>query len=81
MSGDIGYVRFHSRNGVKWYGSAAERYDYNYAEAKLLEWVPMLQQIAKRARRLFIFFNNCHLGQAASNAQAMMKIVKQMTLW
>ena len=46
VTGDMGYVRFHSRNGDNWYKGAAERYDYSYAESELQEWLPMLEAIA-----------------------------------
>ncbi len=78
---DIGYVRFHSRDGDKWYKGAAERYDYDYSEGELRGWLPMLEVIAKRAKRLFIFFNNCHRGQAAKNAESMGRIIEQAKLW
>ena len=81
VTGDVGYVRFHSRNADNWYKGAAERYDYSYAESELQEWLPMLEAIARRAKRLFIYFNNCHRGQAAANARSMKKLVMQLKLW
>jgi len=77
VSGDVGYVRFHSRDGAKWYKGMAERYDYSYSEKELKDWVPKIETIAKRAQRLYAFFNNCHRGQAADNAQALKRILGQ----
>lgn len=78
---DIGYVRFHSRDGNKWYKGAEARYDYDYSDDELREWLPMLEAIAKRAKRLFVYFNNCHRGQAALNAESMKQIIEQAKLW
>ena len=78
---DLGYVRFHSRDGGKWYKGAAARYDYDYSDDELREWLPMLEAIARRARSLYVYFNNCHRGQAARNAESMKRIVEQAKLW
>jgi uncharacterized protein YecE (DUF72 family) len=80
VSGDVGYVRFHSRDGAKWYKGMAERYDYSYTEPELKEWVPKIETIAKKAKRLYAFFNNCHQGQAAANAEALKHILRQAGL-
>jgi len=78
---DVGYVRFHSRAGEKWYKGEAARYDYDYSDDELREWLPMLEAMARRAKRLFVYFNNCHRGQAAKNAESMKRIVEQARLW
>jgi len=75
---ELGYVRFHSRDRAKWYKSGAERYDYLYSDDELREWIPKIKAIAERARRIFIYFNNCHAAQAAKNAQRMKELLK---LW
>ena len=80
---DLGYVRFHSRNAANWYSSGvrgAERYDYLYNDEELREWLPLLNTIAQRSRNLFIYFNNCHRGQAAQNARAMKKLIEESDL-
>ncbi len=41
----------------------------------------MLEAIAKRAKKLFVYFNNCHRGSAARNAEAMKRVVEQARLW
>jgi uncharacterized protein YecE (DUF72 family) len=77
VSSDTGYVRFHSRNGENWYKGMAERYDYLYSEQELKEWVPRLKTIGKRAKKVFVYFNNCHGGQAAENARAMKRVIEE----
>jgi uncharacterized protein YecE (DUF72 family) len=55
------YVRFHGRNAKTWNirgKSAAERFDYLYAEEELAEWESSLRELSKDARQAFAFFNN-----------------------
>lgn len=63
--GKISYFRFHGRN-KRWYGaSAAQRYDYLYSAVEL----GMLADLIGDAEEpVYVFFNNCHMGQAARNA-------------
>jgi len=64
------YVRFHSRDASKWYeGGGKERYNYLYDRKELDEWLPKVQQLSDEAENVYIFFNNCHAGHAAVNAQ------------
>ena len=74
---DTGYVRFHSRNGDNWYKDMTKRYDYLYSEEEMKEWLPMFEAVAKRARNIFVYFNNCHQGQAAQNAKEIRKLIKE----
>ncbi len=80
-TGDVGYLRFHSRNGAKWYRGGAARYDYLYSDDELREWLPGLREMAMRARNLFIYFNNCHAAQAVQNARKMKELLAQTKLW
>ena len=68
---DIGYVRFHGRNAKKWYDhqEAWERYDYQYSEDELKEWVDKVKAVAEDSSDTFVFFNNHYQGQAAINAE------------
>ena len=49
-TGDVAYLRLHSRDGAKWYKDGAARYDYLYSEDELLEWLPGLREMARKAR-------------------------------
>jgi uncharacterized protein YecE (DUF72 family) len=80
-TGDIGYLRLHSRDASKWYRGGAERYDYLYSEAELREWLPGLREIAQRASQVYVYFNNCHRAQAVENARRMKAIVQEAGLW
>src|SRR5262245_9976411 len=41
------------------------RYDYYYSESELAEWVLKVNELARQAKQTYLFFNNCHAGQAA----------------
>lgn len=75
------YVRFHSRNAAKWYaGGGKERYNYLYKPEELREWLPKVQRLAAEAENVYIFFNNCHAGQAAVNAEEFRKLLTEIGL-
>jgi uncharacterized protein YecE (DUF72 family) len=77
-SGDLGYVRLHGRNAAHWYAGGALRYDYRYNEAELQEWAQKIRQLVEETRQVYVFFNNCHAGQAPANAQAMKDLLAQV---
>jgi uncharacterized protein YecE (DUF72 family) len=73
---DIGYVRLHGRNAKNWWGrGGGDRYDYLYSEEELKEWVTKIKAMSQKARKTFVFFNNCHAGQAATNAALMKELL------
>jgi uncharacterized protein YecE (DUF72 family) len=75
MTSRTGYLRLHSRNSALWYAGAAERYDYDYSDEQLRGLCDTWNRLADQATRLFVFFNNCHHGQAAKNARRFIEIV------
>ena len=81
------YVRFHGRNAGTWWGrggpggrEGGDRYDYDYRKDELEEWVKKVAALAEQARRTYLFFNNCHAGQAARNAKLMQELLRQQNL-
>ncbi|MFH1862407.1 MAG: DUF72 domain-containing protein [bacterium] len=73
-----GYIRFHGRNTTTWWGKQGGlRYDYSYSLAELEEWQPSIFEMLKQARRVVIFMNNCHMGQAARNAKMMQDLFRE----
>lgn len=77
VSGKTGYIRFHGRNGKKWWdGQGSERYDYQYRSAELEEWLTHISSILKKAYKTYIFFNNHPGGKAVKNARQLMEIIK-----
>jgi uncharacterized protein YecE (DUF72 family) len=71
QSGPCAYVRFHSRNAGNWYRSDKDRYDYDYDDAALNEWVEAAAaaSAAGTTERTLFLFNNCFRSQAAVNAR------------
>ena len=66
---DTAYIRLHGRNAEQWWNGGALRYDYNYSHNELEYWKEKVRKIMKKVKKTYVFFNNCHLGQAADNAQ------------
>jgi uncharacterized protein YecE (DUF72 family) len=75
LTTDMGYVRLHGRNAKNWWGKGGDRYDYLYSEEELKEWLAKIKAMAQNARKTYVFFNNCHAGQAAQNAQLMKQLL------
>jgi uncharacterized protein YecE (DUF72 family) len=72
------YVRFHGRNAARWWtGTRETRYDYDYKPHELEEWIGKIRELSERARRIYLFFNNCHAGQAARSAKLMQDLLRQ----
>jgi uncharacterized protein YecE (DUF72 family) len=87
VTAEDAYVRFHGRNTETWWGGSGEkgsgrgdRYDYDYREDELKAWVKKVADLAEQARRTYLFFNNCHAGQAARNAKLMQELLRQQNL-
>ncbi|MBI1796525.1 MAG: DUF72 domain-containing protein [Candidatus Eisenbacteria bacterium] len=80
------YVRFHGRNAGAWWGRSGTddrqllRYDYSYRADELAEWTAKVAALAEQARRTYLFFNNCHAGQAARSAKLMQELLRQQNL-
>jgi uncharacterized protein YecE (DUF72 family) len=47
------------------------RYDYLYSETELKEWADKIRDLNAKTQKTFVFFNNCHAGQAATSAKLM----------
>lgn len=78
---DDAYIRLHGRNDKTWWGGdKGRRYDYDYSEAELSEWIERVRALADQARRTYLLFNNCHAGQAARNAKLMQELMRQQKL-
>jgi uncharacterized protein YecE (DUF72 family) len=75
--GDTAYVRFHGRNDIDWYNPrpGSDRYNYDYSERELREWVPRIESLASRCGSVLLFFNNCHFGHAPKSAKIMKKLL------
>ena len=74
-----GYLRLHSRNADKWYApGGADRYDYDYSHEELTEILDAWEGLDEPMDEVYAFFNNCHRGQAARNAEALRRVLGQI---
>ena len=56
--------------------TSSTRYDYSYSEDELKEWVEKIREMTEKAKKTFVFFNNGHVGQAATSAKLMRKLLE-----
>lgn len=72
------YVRFHGRNGDKWYTHERpeERYDYRYNVSELKEWTGKIRLLEQKAGHVLVFFNNHFQGKAVQAAKTMERLLK-----
>ena len=56
----LAYVRMHGRNATAWTRgrTVAERFDYEYADRELEEWVDPVLAMAERAQEVAVVMNN-----------------------
>ena len=68
ITSDIAYVRFHGRNSEQWYNNnqAWERYDYEYSDEELSEWIESIRKMIKTAKKTFIYANNHYKAKAVT---------------
>ena len=72
VTSDVAYVRFHGRNSANWWGKDGhDRYDWDYSREELSGWVDRIREMAARARKTYLFFNNCYMGRAVTSARLM----------
>ncbi|MBI3872584.1 MAG: DUF72 domain-containing protein [candidate division Zixibacteria bacterium] len=72
---DVAYVRLHGRNGSHWWSGGPLRYDYSYSDQELQEWAERMDLLREKASKIYVFFNNCHLGQAVKDAQRFLQMM------
>ncbi len=74
----IGYVRFHGRNDRDWWKPrpGSDRYNYDYKKEELADWLKMIDNMRRETEKIYLFFNNCHLGQAVKSAKMMMEMMQ-----
>jgi uncharacterized protein YecE (DUF72 family) len=77
VTNKTGYIRLHGRNEKTWWdGKGSERYDYEYNEGELNEWLVNISNILRKTFKSYIFFNNHPTGKSIKNAQQMMELLK-----
>jgi uncharacterized protein YecE (DUF72 family) len=77
QTGNVGYIRFHGRNRTNWWGDGrGDRYDHTYTRSELDEWIGKIRELASQTARTYVFFNNCHDGQAVQGARLLADMLK-----
>ena len=58
----LAYLRLHGRNAATWQGSrtVAERFDWQYSDEELGEWIDPVLDMARAAGEVAVVFNNNH---------------------
>lgn len=70
VTGLNAYVRFHGRNYKNWFSKEANRdarYDYLYSEEELDDWIPRINEMERKAKKVYVIGNNHFRGQAPAN--------------
>src|SRR5213078_2457004 len=76
----LAVVRFHGRNHRNWDLKGAPpsvRFQHNYSDAELLEWVPRIQAMAERAQEVHAIMNNNHSNWATANARRLEELLEE----
>lgn len=61
VTADFAYVRWHGHGKRIWY-------DYEYNDKQLEEWVPKVEEVERKAKRTYGYFNNHFNANAVKNA-------------
>jgi uncharacterized protein YecE (DUF72 family) len=61
VTADFAYVRWHGHGKRIWY-------DYEYNDNQLEEWVPKVEEVERKAKRTYGYFNNHFNANAVKNA-------------
>jgi uncharacterized protein YecE (DUF72 family) len=79
VTNGTGYIRLHGRNEKNWWdGQGSARYDYEYSEQELREWLIQISSVLKKAFKTYVFFNNHPTGKAVKNAEQMIALLKSI---
>ena len=83
--GKSAYIRLHGRNENAWYAkesiqnpedkNGSGRYRYDYSDAELCEFVPVVQSALQEGKRTAVFFNNHPDGSGARNARRLGEMI------
>ena len=79
--GSNAYIRLHGRNEGAWYTSGdspngSARYCYEYSDAELAQFVPVVTRAKGEGKKVQIYFNNHPNGSGAKNAARLRGIIE-----
>ena len=69
VTSDFSYIRWHGRGSRLWY-------DYHYRREELEEWVPKIQEISMKVKKIYGYFNNHYHGYAPENCIEILEMLK-----
>lgn len=75
-SNNIAYFRFHGRNRNWFNAEGSKRYDYNYSKNELRRFANDVVKFLKEGTEVYVYFNNCYLGQSVNNALRFREILE-----
>ena len=81
-SSPLFYLRLHGRNADAWYAdtntpNGSARYDYNYTDQELSQFVPVIQNAVLTGKKPVVFFNNHPNGSGARNAKKLFELLNK----
>ncbi len=53
------------------------RFDYEYSDAELRDFIPVIKEADMRATETYCMFNNCHGAKAIRNAKKMKDMIQR----
>jgi uncharacterized protein YecE (DUF72 family) len=71
------YVRLHSRTTDNWNGIGKVRYDYDYPDDVLREWIGKIKEASEQLTDVHLVFNNCQSIQGVRNARRMAELIEK----
>jgi len=72
LTTDFTYFRWHGRGEKPWF-------DYLYEKAEIDEWVPRVEEVAERVKKVYGYFNNHYHGYAPENCLYLIEKLGLMT--
>ncbi len=72
VTADFAYVRWHGQGKRIWY-------DYEYSKPQLEEWKPKVEEVSKKAKRTYGYFNNHFNASAVKNAVELLESMGSAT--
>ena len=72
LTSNFSYFRWHGRGDKIWF-------DYKYTEAELNQWVPKVEETARKVKRIYGYFNNHFHGYAPENCQYLIEKLGLLT--
>lgn len=69
---DIAYIRWHGKGKHPWY-------NYCYEKEELEPWIPKINETAKKAEKVYGYFNNHYHGYAVKNCLEVMEMLDILT--